>query len=72
MQVTTALTAPVSYRVEDIQQLLGIGRNSAYNLVKQDGFPRVRVGSRIIIPADLFHAWVEQQATKGATLIGER
>jgi excisionase family DNA binding protein len=57
---------PATYRVEDIQRLLGIGRNSAYGLIKQDGFPCIRVGSRVIIPSDLFHAWVSEQAGKGA------
>ncbi len=63
---------PTSYRVEDIQRLLGIGRNSAYGLIKQEGFPCIRVGARVVIPADLFHAWVNEQAAKGGASDGKR
>lgn len=70
LQNTVTIEPPASYRVEDVQQILGIGRNSAYSLIKQKGFPAIRVGSRIVIPSDLFHAWVQQQAVKGATFNG--
>ncbi|NLW79567.1 MAG: helix-turn-helix domain-containing protein [Ruminococcaceae bacterium] len=65
MQESITMKQPVSYRVEDIQRLLGIGRNSAYNLIRQEGFPAIRVGARIVIPTDLFHAWVSEQAGRG-------
>ena len=55
---------PSFYSVEDIQHLLGIGRNSAYRLVRGKGFPSFFVGNRIIIPTDLFQNWVTQQAEK--------
>ena len=55
---------PSFYSVEDIQRLLGIGRNSAYRLVGEKGFPSFFVGNRIIIPTDLFQNWVTQQAEK--------
>jgi excisionase family DNA binding protein len=61
--VTTA--CPAAYRVDDIQEILGIGRSSAYGLIKQSGFPCVRVGTRVVIPADLFHEWLREQAGKG-------
>jgi len=48
--------------VEDVQRRLGIGRSSAYALVRSKGFPRVHVGSRIIIPENLFTRWVEARA----------
>ena len=60
---TTAET-PAFYTVEDIQGLLGIGRNSAYKLVAENDFPAIYVGNRIIIPADLFHAWISKQAAQ--------
>lgn len=65
MQESITIKQPISYRVEDIQQLLGVGRNSAYALIRQEGFPAIRVGTRIVIPADLFHAWVKEQAGRG-------
>ncbi|MCL2492880.1 MAG: helix-turn-helix domain-containing protein [Clostridiales bacterium] len=52
------------YTVADIQRVLGVGRNSAYRLVTQKGFPAIYVGNRIVIPADLFQEWVNEQAGK--------
>ena len=68
MQPVTDNTPRGFLRVEDVQRRLGIGRNSAYILVNSKGFPRIHVGSRIIIPADLFERWIDQQAEcpKGA------
>jgi len=57
-------TTPSFYTVEDIQRLLGIGRNSAYKLVRRKDFPVIYVGNRIIIPTDLFQNWVNQQTAK--------
>ncbi len=53
------------YTVDDLQRLMGIGRNSAYKLVRSKGFPTILVGNRIIIPADLFQKWIEKAAQKG-------
>lgn len=65
---------PAFYTVDDMRRILGIGRNSAYGLVNKKGFPCVRVGSRIVIPADLFHEWVARQAQggKGGGAYGRR
>lgn len=38
-----------TYRVEDIAELLDIGRTSAYNLVKEGHFKTVRIGTSIRI-----------------------
>lgn len=55
-------TYPAFYTVEDIQRLLGIGRNTAYKLVSEKDFPAIYVGNRIVIPADLFQAWIGKHA----------
>ena len=41
---------PMSLRVEDVQAILGVGRNTAYALVKKGGLHSVRVGRSIRIP----------------------
>jgi excisionase family DNA binding protein len=53
---------PAFYTVRDVQKLLGVGRNNAYNLVRQKGFPAIYVGNRIVIPSDLFQKWVAEQS----------
>ena len=41
---------PTTLRVEDLQTILGIGRNTAYTLVKSGGLRSIRVGRSIRIP----------------------
>ena len=67
-------TNPAFYSVEDIQRILGIGRNTAYKLVSDNDFPAIYVGNRIVIPVDLFQTWIGKQAIhrKGGGLNGKR
>jgi len=59
------------YCVSDIQQILKIGRNSAYKLITANDFPSIQVGKRIIVPVDRFNNWVDNQLTgKGGVVNG--
>ena len=51
-----------TYTVDEIQDILKIGRSSAYNLIKQKVFPFVRIGRAIRIPVKPFHDWLEVQS----------
>ena len=57
--------APVSvrrtYRVDDIASILGIGRSSAYHLVKQGCFKTVRIGTSIRVSKKSFDEWLDSQ-----------
>ena len=46
---------------ETVANVLGIAMSSAYELMKEQGFPSLRVGNRLIVPKEKFMAWVEQQ-----------
>lgn len=48
-----------------VSQVLGVSISSAYELMHEEAFPSVRVGSRFVVPKDKFRQWVEQQ-TGGA------
>ena len=50
-----------TYRVEEIAGLLGIGRTSAYNLVKQGYFKTVRIGTSIRVSKKSFDEWLDSQ-----------
>jgi len=50
------------YTVDEIQDILGIGRNSAYNLVKSGAFHSVRIGGNIRISKKSFDEWLDRQA----------
>lgn len=51
------------YTVDEIQEMLGCGRNKAYQLVKdsyenRNMFPVIRLGKNFLIPKDAFHQWL--------------
>ena len=56
---------PLFLSAKLVAQTLGIGQASAYELMREKGFPAVRIGSRIVVPKDKFRQWVELQ-TGGA------
>lgn len=56
---------PLTLTVNQVAKLLGVSRRVAYNLMRQRGFPSVRVGEkRIIIPRDHFLRWLDENAKK--------
>ena len=43
---------PLTLRVEDLMFILGVGRNTAYELVRSGQIRSVRIGRQIRIPKD--------------------
>ncbi len=43
---------PLTLRVEDLMPILGIGRNTAYELVRSGQIRSVRIGRQIRVPKD--------------------
>lgn len=50
-----------TYKVEDIAEILNIGRTSAYNLVKEGHFKVVRIGNAIRVSKKSFDEWLDAQ-----------
>ncbi len=50
-----------TYTVQEIQDILGISRASAYNLVKKEYFKTVRIGCTIRISKKSFDEWLDSQ-----------
>lgn len=50
----------------ELPRVLGVGRNTAYELVKRSDFPAVRIGRRIVVPVDALREWLERQASEKA------
>jgi len=48
-----------TYTVDEIADMLGISRTSAYKLVKQDDFSVVRIGNSIRVSKKSFDAWLD-------------
>ena len=53
---------PMFLTVMDVANLLGISRASAYELVREDNFPKPKiVQGRTIIPRDRLLEWLDEQ-----------
>ena len=52
---------PLMLNVVQVAAVLGISRAGAYELVHSEGFPTLKIGSRIVIPRDKFLLWIEKQ-----------
>ena len=50
--------------VQELSAQMGISLPKAYELVKSNDFPKIRIGTRILIPVDAFKAWLMRQATE--------
>lgn len=48
-----------TYTVEEIAGILGIGRTSAYSLVKEEHFKVVRIGNAIRVSKKSFDEWLD-------------
>lgn len=54
--------------VPELAKEMGISRPIAYELVRQDGFPVLHVGRRIVIPVAAFQKWLDEQASNQAVV----
>ena len=46
------------YDMKSLQEVMPIGKNNLYNLVHSEGFPKIIVGRRILIPKKAFEQWL--------------
>jgi len=54
--------------VQELARQIGISLPKAYELVKEPGFPTIRIGTRILIPVEGFQIWLRTKSSseKGA------
>ena len=48
--------------VQELSSQMGISLPKAYELVKQPGFPILRIGTRILVPREAFMTWLLENA----------
>ena len=46
---------------ELVAQVLGISQAGAYDLLHSEGFPVLKIGTRMVVPKEKFRKWVEEQ-----------
>lgn len=58
---------PLFLNAKTVAQVLGISTAGAYELLHQENFPVLKIGSRLVVPKEKFLSWIESQ-TGGGTL----
>lgn len=51
---------PIMLSVPQLAAALGISRSGAYALVRSEGFPALKIGSRIVVPKDKLQDWINE------------
>ena len=54
---------PLMLSVPEVAAVLGISRAGAYELVRSDRFPALKIGSRIVVPKEKFIKWVNEKTS---------
>ena len=49
---------PLMLNVVQVAAVLGISRAGASELVHSEGFPALKIGSRIVVPKDKLREWI--------------
>lgn len=55
-----------TFTVEDIMQILKIGRNRAYDIFKREDFPAILIGRKYVIEQNAFYMWLQNRREKVA------
>ncbi len=55
---------PLMLSVPEVAAVLGISRAGTYELVKSEGFPSLKIGSRIVVPKEKFIDWIDCQTSR--------
>ena len=56
---------PLFINAEMLSDVLGISKSSAYELMREEGFPSVRISSRIVVPKEAFIEWITRRIGQG-------
>ena len=56
---------PLSLTAPEVGEVLGISRAAAYELVRSEGFPRIKIGKRVLVPRDKFIQWIDENTEVG-------
>lgn len=52
---------PLTLRVEELMPILGVGRNTAYELVRSSQIRSIRIGRQLRVPKDAVLNFLNQQ-----------
>lgn len=46
--------------VKELQEALGVGRETAYSLMRSSAFPSIRIGGRYMVEKDALMRWLKR------------
>lgn len=55
----------IVYTPAEVQSMLGIKRQTVYDLLHSGEIPAIRIGRNYKIPKDMFDAWMAEAAERG-------
>ena len=50
---------PLFLDAKTVAGVLGIAQSSTYELMHEEGFPTLKIGTRMVVPKEKFREWVE-------------
>ena len=56
---------PMMLSVSQVAKVLGLSRTRSYDLVNEKCFPKIIIGTIIVVPKDEFKLWIQKQIKKG-------
>ncbi len=56
---------PLFLNAELVAKVPGVSPSSGYELMHEQGFPVLKVGSRMVVPKEKFIQWVERHTAEG-------
>ena len=52
---------PFSLNAQQVADVLGVAKNTAYTLIHSEGFPTIRIGRRMVVPKEKLLHWMADQ-----------
>lgn len=52
------------YNVKELQKVLGIGRDTAYALMRSRAFPSIKISGRFFVEKEALRIWLKHQEGK--------
>lgn len=49
------------YTIDEFADLFKISKSMAYQIARADGFPKIRMGKRILIPKNELEQWMKEK-----------
>lgn len=56
---------PLFLNSNTVSKVLGVSSSSTYELMHTEGFPTLRIGSRMVVPKEQFIQWVSARTQGG-------